>query len=62
MTELAACRRQPKDFSKDMEAMKGTLDGYMAQVAGIEGAIASEDFLGAKSQADNRSRLRSTPW
>ena len=53
MTELAACRRQPKDFRKDMEAMKGTLDGYMAQVAGIEGAIASEDFLGAKSQADN---------
>ena len=53
MTELAACRRQPKDFKKDMEAMKGSLDGLVAQVAGIESAIASEDFFGAKSQADS---------
>ncbi len=53
MTELAACRRQPKDFKKDMEAMKGSLDGLVAQVAGIESAVASEDFFGAKSQADS---------
>ncbi len=53
MTELAACRRQPKDFKKDMEAMRGTLDGLVAQVAGIESAVASEDFIGAKSQADS---------
>ena len=53
MTELAACRRQPKDFKKDMEAMRGTLDGLVAQVAGIESAVASEDFVGAKSQADS---------
>jgi chromosome segregation ATPase len=53
MTELAACRRQPKDFKKDMEAMKGTLDGLAAQTAGIDSAIASEDYFGAKSQADS---------
>jgi hypothetical protein len=53
MTDLAACRRQPKDFKKDMELMKGNYDGLAAQVGGIESAIASEDFLGAKAQADS---------
>ncbi|MEO8196982.1 MAG: hypothetical protein ABI689_09695, partial [Thermoanaerobaculia bacterium] len=38
---------------KDMELMKGNYDGLAAQVAGIESAIASEDFLGAKAQADS---------
>jgi len=51
--ELEKCRRKPKDFKKDMEAMKGTYDGYAAQVAGIEGAIAAEDYLGAKAQAES---------
>lgn len=53
MTELGACRRQPKDFKKDMEMMKGNYDGLAAQVGSIESAIASEDFLGAKAQADS---------
>ena len=53
MTDLGSCRRQPKDFKKDMEAMKGNLDGLAAQVAGIQSAIASEDYFGAKSQADS---------
>jgi chromosome segregation ATPase len=53
MTELAACRRQPKDFKKDMEMMRGSLDGLAAQVAGIESAIGSEDYFGAKAQADS---------
>jgi hypothetical protein len=53
MTELGNCKRKPKDFKKDMEAMQATLDGYMAQVAGIESAIGSEDFFGARSQADS---------
>lgn len=51
--ELEKCRRKPKDFKKDMEMMKGTYDGYAAQVAGIEGAIAAEDYLGAKRQAES---------
>jgi hypothetical protein len=53
MAELEACRRKPKDFKKDMEMMQATLDGYVAQVAGIESAIASEDFVGARSQAES---------
>lgn len=53
MADLAKCRRQPKDFKKDMELMKGNYDGLAAQVAGIESAIASEDYLGAKQQADS---------
>lgn len=51
--ELAACRRQPKDFKKDMEAMRGSLDGLAAQVAGLENQLAAEDFFGAKSAADS---------
>jgi len=53
MADLAKCRRQPKDFKKDMELMKGNYDGLAAQVAGIESAIASEDYLGAKAQAES---------
>lgn len=51
-TELSACRRQPKDFKKDLEAMRGNLDGLAAQVAGLDSAVASEDFFGAKAQAE----------
>jgi chromosome segregation ATPase len=53
MADLAKCRRQPKDFKKDMELMKGNYDGLAAQVASIESAIASEDYLGAKAQAES---------
>ena len=53
MADLAKCKRQPKDFKKDMELMKGNYDGLAAQVAGIESAIASEDYLGAKALADS---------
>jgi hypothetical protein len=53
MADLGKCRRQPKDFKKDMELMKGNYDGLAAQVGGIEAAIASEDYLGAKAQADS---------
>ena len=54
MADLGKCRRQPKDFKKDMEMMKGNYDGLAAQVGGIESAIASEDYLGAKAQARAR--------
>jgi len=53
MADLGKCRRQPKDFKKDMELMKGNYDGLAAQVGGIESAIASEDYRGAKAQADS---------
>ncbi len=51
MNDLLKCRRQPKDFKKDMEMMRGNYDGLAAQVAGIESAIAAEDFQGAQTQA-----------
>ena len=53
MADLGKCRRLPKDFKKDMELMKGNYDGLAAQVGGIESAIASEDYLNAKAQADS---------
>jgi chromosome segregation ATPase len=52
MATLEKCRRKPKDLKKDMEMMKGNLDGYAAQVTEIEGAFGREDFFGAKAQAD----------
>ncbi|MGE5235473.1 MAG: hypothetical protein ACM3O7_03875 [Acidobacteriota bacterium] len=52
MADLEKCRRKPKDFKKDMEMMKGNLDGYTNQVNDLEGAFTREDFLGAKAQAE----------
>ena len=52
-TELGDCKRKPKGFSKDMEMMKGNLDSLAAQVTGIDSAFASEDYFGAKSQAES---------
>ncbi len=52
MATLEKCRRKPKDLKKDLEMMKGNVDGYAAQVTEIEGAFGREDFFGAKAQAD----------
>jgi chromosome segregation ATPase len=52
MTALQKCRHKPKDLRKDMEMMKGNLDGFTSQVNDIEGAFGREDYLGAKAQAD----------
>lgn len=53
LADLASCRRTPKGFKKDLEGMRGMYEGYAAQVAGIDGALAAEDFLAAKSQAES---------
>ena len=53
LEDLGKCKRQPKDFKKDLEMMKGNLDGLAAQVTGIESAFAGEDFFGAKAQAES---------
>ncbi len=53
MADLEKCRRKPKDLRKDLEAMKGNLDGYAAQITEIEGAFGREDFFGAKAQAES---------
>ncbi|HPW54565.1 MAG: hypothetical protein KA072_08720 [Thermoanaerobaculaceae bacterium] len=49
---LDKCRRKPKDMKKDLEMMKGNLDGYAAQVTDLDGKFGREDYLGAKAQAD----------
>jgi len=51
LDELSACERQPKDFRKDLEAMRAMLDGYAAQVPGLESAVATEDYFGCISAA-----------
>jgi len=53
LADLEKCRRKPKDLKKDLEMMKGNLDGYAAQVTEIEGAFGREDFFGAKAQAES---------
>jgi chromosome segregation ATPase len=53
MTELEACRRKPKGFSKDMEMMQATWDGYNAQVAELDAAYGREDYKGAQAQAES---------
>lgn len=53
MMDLDKCRRKPKGFSKDMEMMKGNLDGLKAQIAGLDSAMAAEDYQAAKSSADS---------
>ena len=53
INELQKCRRRPKDLRKDLEVMKGNMDGYHSQVTEIEGAFGREDYFGAKSQAES---------
>jgi hypothetical protein len=52
IAEVEGCPRKPKGFAADMATMKGNLDGLTAEVTRIEGLVASEDYLGAKSAAD----------
>jgi hypothetical protein len=52
LAELDKCRRKPKGFKQDMEQLKGNLDGLNAGVPEIEAAINGENFLPAKSLAD----------
>ncbi len=53
MEDLQKCRRKPKDLRKDLEVMKGNMDGYNSQVTEIEGVFGREDYLGAKQQAES---------
>lgn len=55
LDELGGCKRKPKGFKEDLEALRGQVDGLSAQVAPIESAYASEDYKGAKSQAESLS-------
>ena len=53
INDLQKCRRKPKDLRKDLEVMKGNMDGYNSQVTEIEGAFGREDYFGAKQQAES---------
>lgn len=52
---LEGCKRfmRAKEAKKQMADMKASFDGLVAQLAGIEGAFASEDYFGAKAQAES---------
>lgn len=55
---LDKCRRKPKDMKKDLDLMKGNVDGQAAQVADLDAKFAREDYLGAKAQAEGlKARL-----
>ncbi len=49
--DLGKCRRRPKGFAADLEALEGRLSGLAGQVVDVEAAIAGDDFLGAKALA-----------
>jgi exonuclease VII large subunit len=53
LAALAKCPRRPKGFAQDLELMKGSVEGLRPQVPGIESAIASEDYLQAKSLGES---------
>ncbi len=52
LASLEQCRRKPKGFAADLEALKGSVSALAEQVGGIDAAFSSEDFLGAKASAD----------
>ena len=53
MADLDKCRRKPKDLKKDMEMMKGNIDGFAAQVTDLEGMFGREEFFESKAKADS---------
>jgi hypothetical protein len=44
--------KRAKEVKKDLETVKGNLEGYKNQVAELDGKFTKEDFFGAKAQAD----------
>lgn len=50
---LGACRRKPKGFEADVEALKGRADGLVAEIGPIKASISSEDFQGATTRANS---------
>jgi len=52
LAELEKCKRKPKGFKQDMELLQGNLDGLNASLPEIESAMTKEEFLTAKSLAE----------
>jgi len=51
VAQLELCRRKPRDFKKDLEDMKGKVDGF--NVTDLQGMYARMDYAGARAQADS---------
>src|SRR3972149_1517983 len=49
--------KRAKEGKKDPETGKGNLEGYKNQITELDGKFASEDFFGAKAQADTLKGL-----
>lgn len=60
VTELEGCPRKPKGFSEDLAQIKGRVDALAAGVSGLSSKVASEDYLGAKSEADSLASQAAT--
>lgn len=52
LAELDKCKRKPKGFKQDMELLQGNLDGLNASLPEVESAMSGEEFLTAKSLAE----------
>lgn len=50
---LGGCKRKPKGFDADVEALKGRADGLVAEIGPIKASITSEDFQGATTRANS---------
>ena len=44
--------KRGREVKKDLETVKGNLEGYKSQVAELDSKFAKEDYFGAKAQAD----------
>lgn len=51
LTDLAACRPQPKGFANDLAMLGGTRDGLASEIASVEQALANEDYMGGRTMA-----------
>lgn len=51
LRELGSCKRKPKGFDADLEALGSRNDGLRAELSGCHQSIGAEDFLGATKRA-----------
>jgi hypothetical protein len=49
--------KRAKEVKKDLETVKGNLEGYKNQITELDAKFAKEDFFGAKAQADTLKGL-----
>lgn len=60
LTALGECRRKPKGFAADLEALTGRLEALNAEVAPIEEAVSNESFRSAIASAETLSASLAT--